>query len=505
MRFTSLIVELVRSRPVLVFWLVVLAQAGLWLIIPLLFYASPPGEIATVLAVGREYVIGPGSGPPLAYWLADVAFRVAGNSLGGVYVLAQLCFVLTFWVLFRLARTMVGPRHAVLAILLTAAITAFSFPGVEFGPDILALPLWALVLLNAWRIIGQGRRDAWFTLSINSGLLLLTTDAALLWLALLAGFAVSTRRARRMLASLDPLFALIVVVVLVLPYGICLFRAGSLSSWTPPMLVDLSVLMLRWVELLGLLALTLLGVTVLLIVNSRRLASTADDAPIIYRPPMDPLARRFVFYFLLAPMLAASLLSAFLSTGGLLGGAGAAMLMGGLAPIVAANDLIRIRRQGSLRVLWLWIMAAPALLVAAVSLIQPWLFPSEIRTMLPAFAIGEFFGDSFQRRTGQPLRAVAGDPQLATLIAFAAPTRPHWLLDSEPERTRWITPADFVAGGGLLVWRALDAAGTPPPELVRRFPALVPEAPRAFQRMIDGRQPPLRIGWAILRPGQSAR
>ena len=36
MRFTSLVVELIRARPRLVVWRVVLAQAGLWLILPML-------------------------------------------------------------------------------------------------------------------------------------------------------------------------------------------------------------------------------------------------------------------------------------------------------------------------------------------------------------------------------------------------------------------------------------------------------------------------------------
>ena len=91
MRFTSLIIELIRARPRLVVWLVVLFQAALWLIVPLVLYRSPPGDIATVLAYGREYQVGTDLGPPLAFWLADIAFRLAGNHIFGVYLLAQLC------------------------------------------------------------------------------------------------------------------------------------------------------------------------------------------------------------------------------------------------------------------------------------------------------------------------------------------------------------------------------------------------------------------------------
>ena len=175
MRFTSLIIELIRARPRLVVWLVVLFQAALWLILPLLLYRSPPGDLATVLAYGREYQVGTDLGPPLAFWLADIAFRAAGNHMFGVYLLAQLCSVATFWTLYLLARAIVGGQQAVLAVLLTMTVVAFSSPGVEFGPLVLARPLWALLLLHSWQLIGQGRRNAWFAWSIEAGLLLLTT------------------------------------------------------------------------------------------------------------------------------------------------------------------------------------------------------------------------------------------------------------------------------------------------------------------------------------------
>ena len=119
MRFTSLIVELIRARPVLVFWLVALAQAALWLILPTLLYSSPPGDVALNLAYGREYLLGSVQGPPLSFWLADIAFRAAGNNMFGVYLLSQICFVAAMWAIFRLGRAIVGAQHAVLAVLLT--------------------------------------------------------------------------------------------------------------------------------------------------------------------------------------------------------------------------------------------------------------------------------------------------------------------------------------------------------------------------------------------------
>src|ERR1700683_4564807 len=233
MCFPSLIIELIRARPRLVVWIVVLFQAALWLILPLLLYRSPPDDLATVLAYGREYRVGTDLGPPLAFWLADIAFRLAGNHLFGVYLLAQLCGVATFLAPYLLAPPVVGGQQAVLAVLLTMTVVAFGWSSGEFGPLVLARPLWALLLLHSRQLTGQGRRNAWFAWSIEAGLLLLTTSAAIGLLLLVAGFALATRRGRRTLMSFDPLFALIVIVVLALPYLVWLIRADAvvLPPW----------------------------------------------------------------------------------------------------------------------------------------------------------------------------------------------------------------------------------------------------------------------------------
>ena len=498
MRFTSLVVELIRARPRLVVWIVVLAQAGLWLILPMLLYPSPPGDVATVLAFGREYQVGTWLGPPLAFWLADIAFRAVGNHMFGVYLLAQACAVVTFWIYYHLARAIVGGQQAVLAVLLSMTVVAFSSPGVEFGPLVLARPLWALLLLHSWQLIGQNRRNAWFAWSIEAGLLLLTTSAAPGLLLLLAGFAVATPRGRRVLMSLDPLYALLVIAVLVLPYLIWLLRADALTMPPWPAISDLGARALQWGELLAGLVLAMSAIVLLAILNSGWFARHAEEAPIIYRPPVDPLARDFVYFFAIAPALLGSFLAGLFNFDRVVGGAGVALLMSGLAVVVATGDLVYLRRQRVLRTVWAAALAAPALVAIATTIFFPWT-GAEVPTSLPAKAIAHFFGDNFERRTNQRLRAVAGDPQLASFIAMNT-GRPHLLLDATPERTPWLSVAKFNQTGGVVVWRASDTSGAPPPEIAQRFPGLVPEVPRAFEWMVNGRQPLLRVGWAIVRP-----
>src|SRR5215212_1250828 len=183
----SLILEALRARPALMFWVAALAQATLWTLVPALFYAAPPGEVPLVLAVGHEWLLGsPYGPPPLAYWLAEIAFTL-GN-LVGLYVLSQLCVLVTYWAVFALGRRIVGTAHAAMAILLMAGISLFTVPTVNFGPSVLAMPLTAFALLFGYRAVADNWRGDWLALGIALGLLLLTTYAGLILLALMMVF-----------------------------------------------------------------------------------------------------------------------------------------------------------------------------------------------------------------------------------------------------------------------------------------------------------------------------
>ncbi|MBC9883252.1 glycosyltransferase family 39 protein [Bradyrhizobium sp. INPA01-394B] len=499
MRFTSLVIELIRARPRLIVWIAVLLQAAMWLLVALVFYRSPPGSLATLLAFGREYQVGTDLGPPLAVWLADIAYRAAGGHMFGVYLLAELCEIATFITLYHLARAVVGSQHAVLAVLLTMTVLAFSSSALDFGPLVLARPLWALLLLHSWQIIGQRRGNAWFAWSIEAGLLLLTTPAAIFLLALLVIFALSTAGGRRTLRALDPLFALVVVAVLALPYAVWLMRAETLVLPALPQVADLSARAIHAVWLLGGLVLGAVAIPVLTFLNTGLLAGKSEEAPIIYRPPVEPLARNFVYFFALAPALGAVLISGLFALDTVVGGAGVVLVMSGLAMVVASGDLVAMRQARMLRTVWIAAIVAPAAGVVLAVLFMPWTGSGEIATSMPAGAISDFFEESFARRTNHRLRAVAGETQLASLITLHS-GRPHLFIDADPARTPWMSQAKFGESGGVVVWRASDTAGTPPPEILARFPGLVPEVPRAFEWLVNGRQGLLRIGWGIVRP-----
>jgi 4-amino-4-deoxy-L-arabinose transferase-like glycosyltransferase len=504
MFYVPLYIEGLRSRPQLVFWLATLAQAALWLMVPMLFYAAPPSELVQLLAVAHEPVLRESAGPPLAYWLAEIAFRVGG--LFGVYLLSQICVVATFWCIFALGRAMIGATHAVMATLLMVGIFAFTVPTPDFGPPILAMALWAAALLFYWRAVAQERRQYWYAFAGAAACLLITSEIALIPLAVLVVFTALTERGRGAADTFEAWIATAAVAGMVFVHFVLLERAG----FTPAPAIDRlrvaaiagenAVALLR---LLGLLIVAHAGLILLVALAFGWPRTGVAPAPAISRPPVAPFAVTFVKTFAVAPALLTMIVAVLAGFGLPIGGAAPLVVLSGLAVIVIAGNSIELHHQRGLGLSWLGLLLAPAIFVPMAIVLLPWTAGTELKVAQPANAMGHFFADNFARRTGRPLLIVGGDTHIAELVALGAPNRPSVYFDAGSGRAPSISAETIRDEGAVIVWPAAGTDPEPPPQIKARFPDLVPEVPHSFARLVRGRMPPLLIGWGVIRPASA--
>jgi hypothetical protein len=499
--YVSLVLEVLRARPLLVVVLAASAQALLWTLVPWLFYGAPPGELAWLLALGHEFQLGSSLGPPLAPWLAELAHRAAG--MFGVYALAQACVLATFLIMFRLGRSLVGVQQAALAVLVMVGISAFALPTVEFGAAILAMPLWALALLHYWRAVGEGRRSHWFALALVLGLLLLTSYWGLLLIGVLFLFTLAHRRGRAALARIDPWLSLVVTTIVLAPHLVWVWFNVDLVRPDLPPLDGPAVLRtsgFAWLRLVAALAVAHAGLFVL-IVLANGWPRRGQRAPLVVRAPLDGFARGFIYVAAAAPVILGTVIAALIGRASVITDAALMLVPAGLALVVLGGDRIPVHRQRVLAYAWFGLLLVPPLAAAGAMVLAPWV-GVDLRTAQPAAAMARYFGDSFERRTGRPLAMVTGDPRIATLIAAAAPSRPSLFLDAQPQLTPWASAEELRRRGGVVVWLTASTAGVPPPDIRARYPDLTPEVPRAFERRVQGRLPALRVGWGVIRPQQ---
>jgi hypothetical protein len=379
-------------------------------------------------------------------------------------------------------------------------IAAFSVPSPDFGPAILAAPLWALSLLFYWRALGERRRGYWFLLALVLGLLVLASYAGLILFALMVFFTPLTPRGRAAAFYPEPWLALVLLCIVVFPHA--LWRGGNRTLVMEG--IDESVAaagrLAPGVWLCFVLVLTHLGLALLVMLASGWPRRPRERAPEIERNPVEPLARLFIYMFAIAPALVAIAIVFVSNRLGPLERITPVVVLSGLAVVLAAGDRIMLYRERLVSSAWFGLLFAPPALVVLALAILPWLVGIDLRIMQPANAEGQFYADIFQRRTGRPLAFLSGDPRLAPLIALAAPSRPHVYFAWAPHRSPWASPADFRTQGGILVWPAADNSGTPPATLRGQFPDMVAEVPRSFPRTVQGVLPLIRLGWSMLRP-----
>jgi hypothetical protein len=499
-----LYIEGLRSRPTLMFWLAVIAQAVLWVAVPLVFYSAPPGDLPRTLAVGHEFPLQSEVGPPLAFWLAEIVFRLAG--LFGVYVLAQLCVIVAYGCVFALGRSLIGATHAAIAVLLMVGISTFGVPTPDFGPAVLAMPLWAASVLFYWRAAMEERSDYWYALAGTAILLLFTTEAALILVGSVFLFAAMTPRGRAAARRIDPALAAGAVALAAVAHVYWLFQAGLPIG--PAMLrlreeTSAAANTLSFLRLLTALLIAHAGIGVLMVLAAGFPRTRAAPVPAIIRRPVSAEASAFVGFFALVPALLAITVTVIGGQRFPPGGTAPLEVLSGLAVIVFAGDSLTLYHQRILGYAWAGLMVVPAAFVPLMIAILPWATGTELKVAQPAAAMGRFFADSFERRTGHSLEIVAGEPRAANLVALTAPGRPHVYSTIAPERTPWVSPDDLRDKGAVVVWIAPDSDPTPPPSVKARFPNLVAEVPHNFPRPVRGRMPPLLIGWGVIRPSDS--
>jgi hypothetical protein len=506
MFYVPLYIEALRARPRLVFWLAVLAQAALWVVVPSLMYSAPPGDLAHLLAVAHDPPLRSDVGPPLAYWLADTVFRHAG--MVGIYLLAQVCVVAAFYCIFALGRAMVGPTHAVMAVLLMIGIFTFGVPTPEFGPAILAMPLWAATVLFYWRAVTEKRRIYWLAFAAATAGLLITTAYALIFVLVMIVFTIASKRGRTAAQSFEAWIAWAAVAGMIYVHFELLTRAHFAIR---PVIEHLRSAGAAagnaeaWFKLVGALVLTHAGLILLvaLAFGWPRTGISTTPAPTIVRRPVTSPVINFVKVFAFGPVLLTTVVVVLANLHVSIVDAAPLLLLSGLAVIVFAGDSIELHHQRHLGMAWAGLLVAPAVLVPVAILLLPWAVGTELKVAQPANAMGKFFAESFARRTGRPLTIVGGDQHLAELVAIGARTRPQVYFEINPSSETRITADAVRKNGAVIVWQSPDTNPAPPPDIQERFPDLTPEVPHAFARPVRGRLPPLLIGWGVIRPADT--
>ncbi len=161
------------------------------------------------------------SKPPVLVALIQASTALFGNSLLGVKAFAMICWIVTAWVLGRLAYRMAGLRAAIFAGGLFSATLISGLLGLSVTTDAPLTLMWAMCMLTLWEAAhasGQRATLWWIACGLSLGLGVLSKYSALALGASALWLLATAPTTHRRPVLMGGLIATAVAVLVLLPH-----------------------------------------------------------------------------------------------------------------------------------------------------------------------------------------------------------------------------------------------------------------------------------------------
>lgn len=418
-----------------------------WMLAPALVYASLPLDTLELLGWGQEWQWGYYKHPPLAPWLGEAWLQLFAGHLDSLYLLAQLCVLLTLFYVWRIARLWLDPVRAVLATVLLEGSYFHTLLSTNFNINLLQLPLWAGLCFHFLRALQGGARWHWFACALFAALCVLTKySGALLCLSCVA-ILFGTRPGRAALRTPWPWLGAALALLLLTPHLVWLhqqdylplrYLRGFERQATDSLAMHIfEPLRFAAGALLGMLFSLLLFLTV---------RDRAGERP---PQPWTPILLLLCF----GPLLLAVLY-------GVWSGSRLKSTWGfPFFNLIGIFLFVRLRTRIEHRTLrrFTLALAAVALLFGASHLTYK-LASARSKTAFDGQALAQAATHAWDARFDTPLRIVAGNHVLSAIVSSYGASRPSMLVDGEFRLSPWVTPAAVRGSGALVICEAGEAA-----------------------------------------------
>jgi hypothetical protein len=487
------ITDLIHRHPAGAFMAFLALHGVVWTTLPALFFRNLPLDIIEGLLYGREWQLVYDKLPPLPWWMLEATYRLFGPDLF-YYALSQVAIVTSFALVWAMARRLVGPVGALIAVLIVDGLHYFTFTSPKFNHDVIQLPFWALAGYAYWAALRGGRTLHWVLLGFGIGMSLWAKYFVVVLAFPLGVFALLDRDARKAFLTPGPWIALGVALVVAAPHLVWLWQNDFLPFGYADERAKHFTKFRDYVGrpvwfLLGQLGSLLPSLLIAAAAFGRDGRAAGDAAP-------DAFDRRIVTLLAFGPAASLVLLSIVTGRDPVAMWAYPLWLFVGLWIVIYAPH-VSIMRVGSVVMAWGVVFTVHVIAFVVHYDVRPRFQKRYTTELYPGNLLADEMSRRFRALTGQPLAYVIAPMWEGGNISHYAPTHPRVLIDGSPRRAPWIDLGDLRARGAMVVWDANFSETMPP-----KFRSLAEDAEVQSILTLPARlgSVPARIGWALLRP-----
>ena len=147
------------------FYIFITSHLLIWTLIPSLTNQNLPLDTIEALAWGSNLDWGFNKHPPMSAFLPEIIYSIFGPKDWAYYLLSQICIVVSFFVIFKLAEDFFENKiYCFLSVLLLEGIYFYNFTTPEFNVNVCLIPFWSLSVFYLWKGIKNNKILDWILL-----------------------------------------------------------------------------------------------------------------------------------------------------------------------------------------------------------------------------------------------------------------------------------------------------------------------------------------------------
>lgn len=476
-------VDLVKSFPAQR-WITIfiLTHLVLWTLVPILVRYNLPLDAIEGTLWGHQLELGYDKNPFLNAWLTALAVQAGGASGWMIYFFSQLSVAICFLAVWLLAKEIVPPTLALVAVMLLEGIQYYTFHAIDFNDNTLELSLWALTIYFFYQALRAPTYRSWLLTGCFAALGMMAKYYTLALLAAMALFLFMYAENRKQLKTFPPYAGLLLFLAIILPHVFWLFshefitvtyvfqRADSIPSWTNHFFFPAQF---AWQQ--GQAFLPALVLFAFLLIGKTPLHTKYFD-------------KHFLFFVGLGPFLLTLLLSLFF---GIKLRAGWGMPLLSLWGIILVAWMQPNITQQKLNRFIMAIFIVMSLLLTgySVSLIHP---STSSSANFPGRELAERITEEWHTKYQTKLNYIAGSRWIGGNIGFYSADHPAVFIEWDQRKAPWINLNTLKKQGAVFVWE-ISAGESLPNEIKKSF-ALQEASAMTFKLHRNNKIDPVKIG-----------
>lgn len=483
------------------FWCLATIHVVFWTVLATLTQPNLPAQTLELLTSGRELAWGYSTHPPMGVWLASAVSSIAAPSNWPVYLLAQLCGMVSVWSAWKLARKFLHPWTALCAAFVLLGGYSCTIAATSFTGDQLAGAFWSLSIYQFFNALTHERRRYWALTGLFLAMGLLSSYGTLLLIITMFVFTLVDDRARLCWDSSWPFLAGMAMVAMVMPHFVWLVNHQFLTVQAG---IERSVSFAHHlIQPLSFLGTQLLCVIPVILILTPLVAWFSFEEPARTESSDDrDFARRYLLWMTCLPPAITFALSLMAGpSSGLFAGVtnwsylGVAVLMWGHLSETRLSWRRSIIRIGT----FVGLFAAA---MVALNIMVPQIQRQGVATQFPGAELSQTI-ESIWKNFGYAGRTpvVAGPSELVRNAAWYAQHRGiKSYADLDPKKNPDVNDETLRREGGIIVWNLDDPSAPTPADLQRRFGNVTFVNPVDLHWKNDSALPAVQVGMAVVHP-----